>query len=239
MSSIDEAIRAIRTSRPRTVAVMTGAGVSADSGIPTFRGPGGLWRNFRPEDLATPEAFRRDAQLVWEWYEWRRGLIREAKPNAAHDALARMSGATVVTQNVDGLHARAGSPDVVELHGNIFRVSCVREGKPRMHEEPFSDLPPRCECGALLRPGVVWFGEALPEAAVARAVGAISSADILLVIGTSGVVYPAAGFVALHKGLSIEINPETSGVSSACTFAIPARAAEAAPAIVEALLEVL
>lgn len=238
MSSIDEAIRAIRTSRPRTVAVMSGAGISADSGIPTFRGPGGLWRNFRSEDLATPEAFRRDPQLVWEWYEWRRGLIREAKPNAAHEALARIPDAGVVTQNVDGLHARAGSPDVIELHGNIFRVSCVREGKPRMHEEPFPDLPPRCECGALLRPGVVWFGESLPEHAVARAVGAISSADVLLVIGTSGIVYPAAGFVALHKGLSIEINPETSGVSSNCTFAIPARAAEATPAIVEALLEV-
>ena len=238
MSSIDEAIRAIRTSRPRTVAVMTGAGVSADSGIPTFRGPGGLWRDFRAEDLATPEAFCRDPQLVWEWYEWRRGLIREAKPNAAHEALAALADATVVTQNVDGLHARAGSPDVVELHGNIFRVSCVREGKPRMHESPFHSLPPRCECGALLRPGVVWFGEALPEHAVARAVGAISTADVLLVIGTSGVVYPAAGFVALHKGLSIEINPETSGVSPACTFAIPARAAEATPAIVEALLEV-
>ncbi len=238
MSSIDEAIRAIRTSRPRTVAVMTGAGVSADSGIPTFRGAGGLWRNFRAEDLATPEAFRRNPQLVWEWYEWRRGLIREARPNAAHEALARLPEATVVTQNVDGLHARAGSPEIVELHGNIFRVSCVREGKPRMHEEPFPELPPRCECGALLRPGVVWFGEALPEDAVARAVGAIASADVLLVIGTSGVVYPAAGFVGLHKGLSIEINPETSGVSSACTFAIPARAAEATPAIVEALLEV-
>lgn len=122
MSSIDEAIRAIRSSRPRTVAVMTGAGVSADSGIPTFRGPGGLWRNFRPEDLATPEAFHRDPGLVWEWYEWRRGLIRDAKPNAAHEALARLDDAVVVTQNVDGLHARAGSRDVVELHGNIFRV---------------------------------------------------------------------------------------------------------------------
>jgi NAD-dependent deacetylase len=238
MSSIDEAIRAIRTSRPRSVAVMTGAGVSADSGIPTFRGAGGLWRNFRAEELATPQAFRRDPQLVWEWYEWRRGLIREAKPNAAHEALARIADAAVVTQNVDGLHARAGSRDVIELHGNIFRVSCLREGRPRMHEEPFPDLPPRCECGALLRPGVVWFGEALPEDAVARAVGAIGTADVLLVIGTSGVVYPAAGFVSLHKGLSIEINPETSGVSSACTFAIPARAAEATPAIVDALLEV-
>jgi NAD-dependent deacetylase len=175
---------------------------------------------------------------VWEWYEWRRGLIRDAKPNAAHEAIARLPDAVVVTQNVDGLHARAGAKDIVELHGNIFRVLCVREGNPRMHEEPFDALPPRCECGALLRPGVVWFGESLPQEAVARAVAAIHEADLMLVIGTSGVVQPAAGFVELHRGLSIEINPETSGISPACTFAIPARAAEATPAIVEALLEV-
>lgn len=238
MSSIEEAIRAIHEARPRRVAIMTGAGVSADSGIPTFRGPGGLWRNFRPEELATPEAFRRDPALVWEWYEWRRGLIREAKPNAAHEAIARLPGAVVVTQNVDGLHARAGSADVVELHGNIFRVRCVREGNPRMHVEPFAELPPRCECGALLRPDVVWFGEALPHDAVERAAYAIRGADLLLVIGTSGVVYPAAGFVTLHEGLSIEINPEASGVSSACTYAVAMRAAEAMPRLAEALLEV-
>jgi NAD-dependent deacetylase len=239
MSSIDHAIRAIRDAKPRNIVVMTGAGVSADSGIPTFRGAGGLWRNFRAEELATPEAFRRDPNLVWEWYEWRRGLIRDAKPNAAHEALARLDDAVIVTQNVDGLHARAGSRDVVELHGNIFRVRCVREGTSQMHEAAFDALPPHCaNCGALLRPGVVWFGEALPEEAVARAVGAIHNADLLLVIGTSGVVYPAAGFVSLHQGLSIEINPETSGVSSVCTYAIPARAAEATPAIADALLEV-
>ena len=213
--------------------VLTGAGVSADSGIPTFRGAGGLWRNFRAEDLATPEAFRRDPKLVWEWYEWRRDLIRDARPNAAHEALARLPDALIVTQNVDSLH----SGDVVELHGNIFRVRCVREGNPRVHREPFAEVPPHCDCGALLRPDVVWFGEALPQDAVARAVGAIANADLLLVIGTSGVVYPAAGFVTLHRGLSIEINPETSGVSSACTYAIPARAAEVTPAIVDAIME--
>lgn len=219
------------------MAVFTGAGVSADSGIPTFRGAGGLWRNFRAEDLATPEAFRNDPKTVWEWYEWRRGLIREARPNAAHEAIARLADAVVVTQNVDGLHARAGSQDVIELHGNIFRVRCVREGKAHMREEAFPTLPPHCACGALLRPGVVWFGEALPDDAVARAVSTIRAADLLLVIGTSGVVYPAAGFVSLHRGLSIEINPETSGVSSACRYAIPARAAEATPQIVDAILE--
>lgn len=237
MSSIEEAIHAIREARPRRVVVMTGAGVSADSGIPTFRGAGGLWRDFRPEDLATPEAFRRDPALVWEWYEWRRALIRDARPNAAHDAIARLADAVVVTQNVDGLHVRAGSRDVVELHGNLFRVRCVREGTTSVREEAIAEIPPRCTCGALLRPDVVWFGEALPEDAVARAVGAIRSADLLLVIGTSGVVYPAAGFVGLHEGLSIEINPEASGVSSACTLTVGERAAVGTPPLVDAILE--
>lgn len=238
MSSIEEAVAAIRQHRPQKVVVMSGSGISAESGIPTFRGAGGLWRDFRPEELATPEAFRRDPLLVWEWYQSRRDLIRSAKPNIAHEALARLPDAAIVTQNVDGLHTRAGSSRVIELHGNIFRVRCVREGIETMREEPLDAVPPRCECGALLRPGVVWFGEMLPEEAVANAVGAIHNADLLLVIGTSGVVYPAAGFVSLHRGLSIEINPETSGVSSACTYAIPARATEVTPAIVDALLEV-
>lgn len=237
MSTIDEAIAAIRREKPRRVVVMTGAGVSADSGIPTFRGAGGLWRNFRSEELATPEAFRRDPTLVWEWYESRRAMVREAKPNAAHEAIARLPGAEVITQNVDGLHERAGTPSPIELHGNIFRVRCLREGTVTKREQPFDHLPPLCECGAMLRPDVVWFGETLPEEAVARAVGAIHNADLLLVIGTSGVVYPAAGFVSLHRGLSIEVNPEASGVSRACTFAIPARAAEATPVLVAALLE--
>ena len=237
MSSLEEAIEAVRKTRPRKVVVFTGAGVSADSGIPTFRGAGGLWREFRPEELATPQAFRRDPALVWEWYEWRRALIRKARPNAAHEAVARLTDAVVVTQNVDALHTRAGSRDVVELHGNLFRVRCTREGKTRDHPEPFTSLPPLCECGALLRPDVVWFGEMLPEDAVARAVGAIRGADLLLVIGTSGVVYPAAGFVSLHEGLSIEINPEASGVSSACSLAIADRAAIATPPLVEAILE--
>jgi NAD-dependent deacetylase len=235
---IEAAIRAIRSARPRNVVVFTGAGVSADSGIPTFRGPGGLWRNFRPEELATPEAFRRDPKLVWEWYEWRRELIRNAQPNIAHEAIARLRDAVVVTQNVDGLHARAGSRDVVELHGNIFRVRCTREQTARVCVEPFAEVPPHCACGALLRPDVVWFGEELPPHAVARAVGAIHKADLLLVIGTSGVVYPAAGFVNMYEGFSIEINPEVSGVTTACTLAVPERAAVATPSIIEALLEV-
>ena len=237
MSTIEEAAAAIRALRPRNVVVFTGAGVSADSGIPTFRGEGGLWRNFRAEELATPEAFARDPALVWEWYEWRRGLVRAAEPNAAHRAIAALSDAVVVTQNVDALHARAGSADVVELHGNLFRVRCTREQRVRAAPEAFDVVPPRCECGALLRPDIVWFGEMLPDDAVARATSAMRRADLVLVIGTSGIVYPAAGFVALCGGTTIEINPQASALSSRCTYVIAATATAATPPLVEAILE--
>ena len=210
---MQEVLDAIRRAAPRRVVVFTGAGVSADSGIPTFRGEGGLWRNFRAEDLATPEAFARDPQLVWEWYEWRRGIVAAAEPNPAHRAIARLEDAAVVTQNVDGLHARAGSRNVIELHGNIFR------------ERP---------SGAYMRPDVVWFGEMLPRDALAAAVEAIRGADLLLVVGTSLIVYPAAGLVEGFRGLSIEINPQPAGQ---CTFAIAARAAEATPPVIDAILE--
>jgi NAD-dependent deacetylase len=237
VSTIGEAAAAIRALRPRNVVVFTGAGVSAESGIPTFRGEGGLWRNFRAEELATPEAFARDPAMVWEWYEWRRGLVRAAEPNAAHRAVAALSDAVVVTQNVDALHARAGSADVVELHGNLFRVRCVREQRVRAAPEPFAEIPPRCECGALLRPDVVWFGEMLPEDALARASAVMHGADLVLIIGTSGIVYPAAGLVALCRGTTIEINPQTSALGSRCTYAIADTAAAATPPLVEAILE--
>jgi NAD-dependent deacetylase len=237
MSSIEEAVRAIHQLRPRRVVAFTGAGVSAESGIPTFRGAGGLWRNFQAEDLATPEAFRRDPALVWEWYEWRRGLIREAAPNAAHLAIASLDDTLVVTQNVDGLHERAGSRELIELHGNILRVRCEREQKTLDAKAAFTDLPPHCECGGLLRPDVVWFGEMLPPGALERAAEEIRNADLLLVIGTSGVVYPAAGLVALHGGMSIEINPQASAVSSSCTFAIADSAARTMPLIADAIRE--
>ena len=236
MEELKAAIAAIHQARPRRTVVLTGAGVSADSGIPTFRGEGGLWRNYRAEDLATPEAFARDPLLVWQWYEWRRSIVRNAQPNAAHLAIARLPGCLVVTQNVDGLHQRAGSTDVIELHGNLFRARCMREEIRRDALDPFEDLPPHCECGALLRPDVVWFGELLPAGAFERAARAVRDADLLLVIGTSGVVFPAAGLVSFHDGLSIEINPQSSAVSSSCTFAIAASAAEATPPIVEAVI---
>jgi NAD-dependent deacetylase len=232
MTALDEALKAIRDRKPDRVVVFTGAGVSAESGIPTFRGAGGLWRDFRAEDLATPHAFARDPELVWQWYEWRRGLVRAAQPNAAHLAIAKLPRAVVVTQNVDGLHARAGSRDIVELHGNIFRVRCTRERKTMDAFDAFATTPPQCECGALLRPDVVWFGEPLPPDAWERATDVISEADLLLVVGTSRVVYPAAGLVDLCRGLVIEINPEARGG----LFSIPMTAAEATTPIVEELL---
>jgi NAD-dependent deacetylase len=234
---LEKALDAIRRRPPRRIVFFTGAGVSAESGIPTFRGAGGLWRNFRSEDLATPEAFARDPKTVWEWYEWRRELVKNAEPNAAHRAIAALPGAVVVTQNVDGLHARGGARDVVELHGNILRVRCVREGGSRDAPEAFEVIPPHCACGSLLRPDVVWFGEMLPDEPVARAMVAIRGADLLVVIGTSGVVYPAAGMVSLHRGLSIEINPAATPLTSNCTYAVATTAAQAIPQLVDAIQE--
>ena len=208
---LDEALREIRRRKWERIVVFTGAGVSADSGIPTFRGVGGLWRNFRAEDLATPDAFARDPALVWEWYEWRRELVRSAQPNAAHRAIASLDRALVVTQNVDSLHARAGSRKIIELHGNLFRVRCTREGTTHDATAPFAELPPRCECGALLRPDVVWFGE-LPYD-LDRIEQAVVSCDLFVSVGTSGAVYPAAGYVALAAAFgarTLELNLEPS-----------------------------
>ena len=203
------------------VAVLTGAGVSAESGVPTFRGEKGLWRRYRPEELATPEAFARDPKLVWEWYDWRRQLIARCEPNAAHRTLAEMEeffpNFTLITQNVDGLHQAAGSKRVLELHGNIWRVRCTAEGTVTENREvPLKEIPPRCGCGALLRPDVVWFGEPLPAEALEAAYRAAQNCDVMLVIGTSAVVQPAASLpiVALRSGTYvIEINPQETPLS--------------------------
>jgi NAD-dependent deacetylase len=181
----------------RFVVVLTGAGVSAESGVPTFRGTDGLWRNHRAEDLATPEAFGRDPRLVWEWYDWRRQLIARCAPNAAHYAIAqlewRVPAFLLITQNVDGLHRLAGSVRVVELHGNIWRMRCLQDGTVTERlDVPLPAVPPRCQCGGLLRPDVVWFGEALPAEALEQAFRAAESCDVFLVVGTSAVVQPAA-----------------------------------------------
>jgi len=242
MNELTDVLNDLMQHPVRTVAILTGSGISAESGVPTFRGAGGLWRNYRPEDLATPEAFRRDPSLIWSWYEWRRDLIREAQPNAAHAAIARLEQAgtiatTVITQNVDGLHARAGSKNVVELHGNLFRVRCVAEGKVMDAPEPLPTLLPRCECGALHRPDVVWFGEPLSATVLDRAVRAVADAELLLIVGTSGVVYPAAGLIGeLRNGHSIEINTEETPLSSVCDDSIRGSAVASIPPIVEAIL---
>jgi NAD-dependent deacetylase len=223
----------------RSVLALTGAGVSAESGVPTFRGPGGLWRDFRPEDLATPEAFARDPRLVWEWYAWRRETIAPLRPNAAHAALAalerRLDGFRLATQNVDGLHAAAGSGRVLELHGSIWRLRCCGCGRSAEDRRvPLPELPPRCSCGALLRPGVVWFGEMLPPGALEEAMAAAASAEVVLVIGTSSLVYPAAALpqVARAKGaFVIEINTEPTPLSALADVALRGPAAELTPAL--------
>lgn len=220
MPELLDAARA-KVASARRILALTGAGISAESGVPTFRGAGGLWREYRPEDLATPEAFARDPKLVWEWYDWRRGLVAAARPNPGHRALAALAarhpGFTLVTQNVDGLHGLAGSPDVIELHGSLWRTRCLRCGREREERRhPLPELPPQCECGGLERPAVVWFGEMLPRVAWDAAEVAAVECDLILVIGTSSVVWPAAGLVpiALKSGAAgIEVNPDGTPLS--------------------------
>lgn len=214
------------------VAVLTGAGISAESGVPTFRGPGGLWRNHRPEDLATPEAFARDSRLVQEWYDWRRGLVSRYEPNSGHQALARL-GAPVITQNVDGLHQRAGSEPVLEVHGSIGLAVCT--GCGREDRDPRTLLVEPCAgCGGKLRPGVVWFGESLPEEVWAEAVRISAACEVLLVVGTSAVVYPAASLARLaRRAKVIEVNPEETPLSGAAHVSLRGKAGEILPQLVE------
>lgn len=227
----------------RRVAALTGAGISAASGIPTFRdAQTGLWARFRPEELATPEAFRRDPKLVWDWYEWRRGLVATAAPNAGHRALAlleqRVPEFTLITQNVDGLHARAGSRTILELHGNIHRNKCFAEDIPVDGVSAGPDGPPRCpRCGAPLRPDVVWFGESLPPRVLAAAESAARDCDLLLSIGTSAAVYPAAQLpvTALRSGaMVVEVNKDRTPLTGVATFSLLGAADEILPRLVAA-----
>ncbi len=227
MMELEAALARVREalSSAKSIVVLTGAGISAESGIPTFRDAmTGLWSRFRPEDLATPEAFLRDPRTVWDWYAWRRERVSQARPNAGHLALAAIEsqaaarGASflLVTQNVDGLHACAGSRRLVELHGNIRRVKCFDHGHPA---ERWTEgaVPPRCErCGSMLRPDVVWFGEVLPEGAIEQAVRAARQCDLFMSVGTSGLVEPAASlaFEALSRGAMVaEVNPDRTPLS--------------------------
>lgn len=235
----DAAIQEVRT-RLRaagTITVLTGAGISADSGVPTFRGTDGLWRTFRAEDLATLEAFARDPNLVWEWYNWRRELIAIKRPNRAHEALVELERGCerfwLITQNVDGLHRAAGSRKLSEIHGNIWMARCTECGRVGENRDVPIAIPPRCPaCRGLLRPHIVWFGEALDEGDLRRSYEAVRSCDILVIIGTSGAVYPAASFapVAREAGAFVlEINLEPTPNSRVVNLALQGRASEIVP----------
>jgi NAD-dependent protein deacetylase/lipoamidase len=246
--------------RAERILVLTGAGVSAESGVPTFRGVEGLWKKYRPEELATPSAFARDPRLIWEWYDWRRRRVQECRPNAAHFALAalamaRGARARIATQNVDGLHgvaahevaaalapprtaADAAAP--LELHGSLFRVRCTVCTSRRSHVDPIDatsrESLPRCDrCGALLRPDIVWFGESLDDAVLSEALERARTADVCLVVGTSAVVQPAASLAMVTKrtgGSVIEVNPEPTPLTPFADVSIRATAADAVPKIV-------
>jgi NAD-dependent deacetylase len=219
--------------------------MSAESGIPTFRGPGGLWRHYRAEELATAQAFANRPNLVWEWYGWRRELMAKAQPHAGHAALAaleaRIPDFTLITQNVDGLDERAGIRNVIRLHGDIWRTVCTRCGDQRENREvPLATMPPHCFCApdALLRPAVVWFGETLPSEAWLAAEDAMARAELLLVIGTSAVVYPASSLVplAIRSGAqTVEINPQPTALSDEVDIRLAGSASELLPRIVGGL----
>lgn len=232
-----ELVQKLRTAQ--RVVVLTGAGTSAESGVPTFReAQTGLWARYDPAELATPQAFQRNPRLVWEWYTWRRELVAQAKPNLAHFALAEMQARVpeliLITQNVDGLHQLAGSQQVIELHGNIMRTKCFENEHLVATWSPTAEVPPHCpECGALLRPDVVWFGENLPLSAYQHALAATRQCDLLFSIGTSSLVYPAATLPleACHATL-VEINPNPTPLTPSVHFALYGPAGQIVPALV-------
>lgn len=236
----------------RRILVLTGAGMSAESGVPTFRdAQSGLWENFDPSQLATPDAWADDPPFVWAWYAWRLHLVRDVAPNAGHRALAELAthrDVTIVTQNVDDLHERAGSEVAAHLHGSLTELRCADchepyDGEPALPPEPVKRLDPEtcAACGGDVRPGVVWFGEMLPEAAVATteaAIEALEPGDVCLVVGTSGIVFPAAGYpaMALAEGATvIEVNPVDTDITDMCHHAIRGTAANVLPALVSAV----
>jgi NAD-dependent deacetylase len=220
------------------ITVLTGAGVSAASGVPTFRGPDGLWKNFRPESLATADAFRRDPRLVWEWYDWRRQVLSTKKPNRAHEVLAgwsrRYPKFALITQNVDGLHERAGTKNVIRFHGSIWEVLCwdnCRASPARWRDEtvPFAQIPPLCpHCGGMIRPGVVWFGEGIDPDVMRRSMEALDC-DVFFTIGTSSLVHPAASLIheAKDRGAyTVEVNVESTPASRSLDLALQGPAEE-------------
>jgi NAD-dependent deacetylase len=232
-----------RLRNARHVVVFSGAGVSAESGVPTFRDAlTGLWAMYRAEDLATPSAFRADPKLVWDWYAWRREKVRQVSPNPAHHAIATMGDCvpklTLVTQNVDGLHQRAGSSSVIELHGNISRVKCIGQGHLAEDWDDSEEQPPKCAvCGSLLRPDVVWFHESLPAGAFELANTAARDCDVFFSVGTSMLVYPAAElpYIAEEVGATIiQINPNMTSLNGVAHYNLTGKAGEILPALVQA-----
>lgn len=242
--SIPEALIASLT-HARHVAVITGAGVSAESGVPTFRdAQTGLWAKYEPTELATPQAFGANPQLVWDWYQWRREKVLSVAPNPGHQALVQLASRvprfTLITQNVDGLHQRAGSQDVIELHGNIMRAKCFdHHHLAHSYPENSPERPPRCtQCGGLMRPDVVWFNESLPPQALQAAAEAVEECDVFFSVGTSSVVHPAAAlaFSAVRLGATaIEINPDPTPLTAEVTYALNGPAGEILPQIISRL----
>ncbi len=245
MDSIDKAVELLAPANK--LVVTTGAGMSKESGIPTFRdAPSALWANFNPEELATPEGFRRDPPLVWKWYVERRDMIGQAKPHPGHFAVADLEPMydefLLLTQNIDNLHRRAGSQNIVEVHGNIFRYKCFDNNHPvPAGELPVSgEVPPRCHCGSMIRPDVVWFGEMLDQDDLDRAFAGLSSCEAILVVGTSGLVYPAAGFPHAARSMGatvVEVNPEKTPITDLADVFVESPAGEALPLLVERLRE--
>ena len=236
----DALIEALRDARH--VCILTGAGVSAESGVPTFRdAQDGLWAAYDPKDLATPDAFLADPALIWRWYRWRRELVAEAEPNPGHYAIAELDNhvaqVTLVTQNVDSLHQRAGSKKVIEFHGNLFDERCFSCGTSAIADDA-SEVPACPDCDGNLRPGVVWFGESIPEAALNESCAAAMECDVFLSIGTSSLVYPAAGLASLaaeNGATVVEINPDPTTHAAAFHFAIDGKSGVVFPKLLELL----
>lgn len=237
-----------RLSRAQNLVVLTGSGVSQESGVPTFRGDEGLWKQHRAEELATSRAFESDPELVWSWYEYRRQLVADARPNPAHEAIAELEKSfpqfSLITQNTDGLHQRAGSTAPVELHGSIWRARCTREQTVvALPDTPLPEIPPLCpNCGALLRPDVVWYGEPLPSEAFDLSYEVASRCDAMLVVGTSAVVHPAASLplVAAHNGaFVVEVNTGFTPISALIDATLLGRAGAVLPELASRVLELV
>ena len=240
MSELEDKIAQARQEieKASNIVVLTGAGISAESGVPTFRGQEGLWQNFRPEELATPDAFWNDPKLVWEWYDWRRNAVKDAKPNPGHYALAELESSvphlTLVTQNIDGLHQMGGSTNITEMHGNIWQIRCTKCGEIEQNfQVPLPELPPKCKkCGELGRPNVVWFGEMIGMDLIDKILRAIEECQVMLIIGTSGIVEPAAsmGLVAKQTNKTvIEINLDETPSAGLYDIVIREKSGEVLP----------